>query len=161
MARIGGCRASFIFPAFVIVTVLAWLYVRFGTTPAAQSLLYGIQPVVIAIILQAIWVLGRKAITGWFPRLIAAAVFGLYFLNINELLLLLGGGIVFMLAANGWRLINCMRKVEVVARPRCWCCFPVGRRWSGSSRNGRTRLPEPVILELSRLGRCCTVAVTS
>jgi chromate transporter len=96
---------SFIFPAFAIVTVLAALYVRYGTTPAAQSLLYGIQPVVIAIIVQAIWLLGRKAMTTWLPAAVALAALGLYFLNVNELLLLLGGGLAVMLWRNGRRLV--------------------------------------------------------
>jgi chromate transporter len=97
--------ASFITPAFAIVTVLAALYVRYGTTPAAQSLLYGIQPVVIAIIVQAIWLLGRKAMTTALMGSVAVAALGLYFLNVNELLLLLGGGLVVMLWRNGRRLI--------------------------------------------------------
>src|SRR5574342_783528 len=48
----------FIAPATLIVLALAWLYVRFGTTPQAGWLLYGIKPVVIAIIVQALWTLG-------------------------------------------------------------------------------------------------------
>ncbi len=101
--------ASFIFPAFVIVTILAALYVEYGTTPAAQSLLYGIQPVVIAIILQAVWVLGRKALAPdagvqWLLIAVALATFGLYFANINELLLLVGGGLIVLLYENGRRL---------------------------------------------------------
>ncbi len=101
--------ASFIFPAFVIVTILAALYVEFGTTPAAQSLLYGIQPVVIAIILQAIWVLGRKAVVpesgvNVLMAVVALAVFGLYFVGVNELMLLLGGGLIILLVENGRRL---------------------------------------------------------
>lgn len=100
---------SFIFPAFAIVTVLAVLYVRYGTTPAAQSLLYGIQPVVIAIIVQAIWLLGRKVMVGWLPAAVAVVVFGLYFLNVNELLLLLGGGLLVLLVRNGVRLYQAGR----------------------------------------------------
>src|SRR5215216_3009663 len=52
----------FIAPATLIVLALAWLYVRFGTTPQAGWLLYGIKPVVIAIIAQALWTLGSKAL---------------------------------------------------------------------------------------------------
>src|SRR5919106_468613 len=52
----------FIAPAMLIVLGLAWLYVGFGTTPQAGGLLYGIKPVVIAIIIQALWTLGSKAL---------------------------------------------------------------------------------------------------
>ncbi len=53
---------GFILPATFIVLVLSWLYVKFGTTPQAAWLLYGIKPVVVAIIAQAIWNLGSKAL---------------------------------------------------------------------------------------------------
>jgi chromate transporter len=94
----------FILPAAAIVLVLAWAYVRFGGTPAAEWLLYGIKPVIIAIVLQALWNLGRTAIKGPLLMLIAVAVVGLYLLGANELVLLFGGGLVAMLVRNLRRL---------------------------------------------------------
>lgn len=99
---VGG--AAFIAPAFVIVLGLAAVYARYGATPTAQSLLYGIQPVVIAIILQAVWGLGRTALRRPLPVVVALAAFGLYFANVHELLLLAGGGLVVMAIRNGRRL---------------------------------------------------------
>jgi len=52
----------FILPAMVIVIGFAWAYVQFGSLPQVTWLLYGVKPVVIAIILQALWQLGRTAI---------------------------------------------------------------------------------------------------
>jgi chromate transporter len=52
----------FILPAFLIVAALAWAYVRYGTLPVAAGLLYGVKPVVIAIVLQALWRLARVAV---------------------------------------------------------------------------------------------------
>ncbi len=98
--------AAFIFPAFMIVLAIAVLYERYGTTPTAEALLYGIQPVIIAVILQAVWGLSRAAIKSWLLGLVAVAVFGLYFLNINELLLLFAGGLLVMVIANGRRLMQ-------------------------------------------------------
>ena len=94
----------FIAPATLIVLGLAWLYVRSQSLPQAGWLLYGITPVVTAIIFQALWSLGRKALKGWLVGLTAAAVFGLYFLNANTLLLLFGGGLLVMLLSNLRRL---------------------------------------------------------
>ena len=51
----GSC---FILPAMLIVWVLASLYVRYGSLPEAVWLLYGIKPVIIAVIVQALWGLG-------------------------------------------------------------------------------------------------------
>ncbi len=90
----------FVAPATLIVLALAWLYVRFGTTPQAEWLLYGIKPVVIAIIAQALWTLGSKALKNKTLALIGIIVFGLYFLRVNEIALLFAGGLVFMLLAN-------------------------------------------------------------
>src|SRR5919106_6660047 len=94
----------FIAPAMLIVLALAWLYVEFGTTPQLQWLLYGIKPVVIAIIAQALWTLGGKALKNLSLVLIGISVFALYFLGINEIGLLFAGGLIFMFIANYQRL---------------------------------------------------------
>src|SRR5207245_976208 len=56
----------FILPAMLLVLALAWAYVNFGTTPQATWLLYGVKPVIIAIVGQALYSLGRTAVKGWF-----------------------------------------------------------------------------------------------
>uniref|UniRef100_UPI0035AFADC8 chromate efflux transporter n=1 Tax=Promineifilum sp. TaxID=2664178 RepID=UPI0035AFADC8 len=108
---------AFILPAFLIVLGVAALYARYGETPAVQGLLYGIEPVVIAVIAQAIWGLGRTAVKGWLLALVGAAAFGLYFLNVHELLLLFGGGLLVMLARNGRRLLLAMAYVGAGFKP--------------------------------------------
>lgn len=99
---LGG--ACFILPAVAIVITLAWVYVSYGSTPQAEWLLYGIKPVVIAIILQALWMLGRKAVKGMFLAVVGLTVTILYFQGVNELLLLLVGGLVVMIGSNLHRL---------------------------------------------------------
>jgi chromate transporter len=94
----------FILPAMSIVLVLAWLYVQFGTMPQANWLLYGVKPVVIAIIAQALWTLGGKALKNGRLILIACIAFALYFLGVNEIALLFAGGLVFLVLANMQRL---------------------------------------------------------
>jgi chromate transporter len=94
----------FIAPAMLIVTCAAWAYVRFGSLPQVEWLLYGVKPVVIAIIVQALWNLGRRAIKSLPLALVGAAVLILYFLGVNEILLLFAGGLVMMLVANLRRL---------------------------------------------------------
>jgi hypothetical protein len=58
---VGG--VCFIFPAAVLVAALAWMYTRFGALPQTAGVLYGIRPIVVAIIDQAVWRLGRAAVT--------------------------------------------------------------------------------------------------
>ncbi len=95
----------FIAPAMLIVLALSWAYVRFGSLPQTQQILYGVKPVVIAIIAQAIWILGRKATKSVLLGVCGILILMLYFiLRFNEVLLLLGGGIVIMLLENARRL---------------------------------------------------------
>lgn len=94
----------FIVPAMLIVLFLAWVYVRFGATPQAEWLLYGIKPVVIAIIVQTLWSLGQKAVKGAVTAAIAVIVIILYFIGVNEIALLFGGGLIVMLVMNYRRL---------------------------------------------------------
>jgi chromate transporter len=99
-AGLVAAGACFIAPAMVIVLGLAWAYVQFGSTPQAEWLLYGIKPVVIAIIVQALWNLGGKAIQNLLTGAIAAGVVALYFLGINEIALLFAGGLIVILLVN-------------------------------------------------------------
>ncbi|GJQ34635.1 MAG: chromate transporter [Anaerolineaceae bacterium] len=98
----------FILPATFIVLGLSWLYVQYGTTPEAEWLMYGIKPVVIAIIAQALWTLGSKAFKSNWLALIGLTVFTLYFFGFNEIALLFAGGFAFLIFANIQRL----RKVQ-------------------------------------------------
>jgi len=95
---VGGL--CFILPAMLIVMMLAWLYVHFGSTPQATWLLYGVKPVMISIIVQALWDLGKKAIKNRLTAVVAVAVIVLYFVGVNEIALLFTGGSVVMLAEN-------------------------------------------------------------
>lgn len=93
----------FILPAALIVTALAALYVRFGTTPTGGALLVGIKPVVVVIILQALLRLGRRAARTPALAAITVAAAALYLLGVNELLLLAGGALLALLPALGQR----------------------------------------------------------
>jgi chromate transporter len=84
----------FILPAAVIVLAIAWAYVRFGTRPEAVGLLYGIKPVVIAVVLQALWGLGKTAVKTKPLAAIGVAGAVLNLLGINELLILFGTGFI-------------------------------------------------------------------
>jgi chromate transporter len=85
---------SFILPAVLIVTMFAWAYVRYGSLPQVAGVLYGVKPVIIAIVLQALWSLGRTAIKDWLLAAVGIAGVVLMFLGVHELLILFGGGLV-------------------------------------------------------------------
>lgn len=94
----------FIFPAMAIVLALSWVYVRYGTTPQADWILYGVKAVIIAVIAQALIKLGQKAAKDIVTVLVGLAALGLYYLDVNPLILLLGGGLIVMLIQNFDRL---------------------------------------------------------
>lgn len=86
--------ASFILPAMLIVMGFAWAYVRYGSVPQVKSVLYGVKPVIIVIVLQALWSLGRAALKTKLLAGIGIAGVMLTFLGLHELLVLLGGGLI-------------------------------------------------------------------
>jgi chromate transporter len=88
----------FILPATAIVWALAWAYVRFGRLPEAAGLLYGVKPVIIAVVLQALWSLGRSAVKTRGLAVAALASAALGAAGIDELALLFGAGAVVALA---------------------------------------------------------------
>jgi chromate transporter len=104
----------FVLPATLIVLALAWAYVRLGVLPETSGVLYGVKPVVIAIIIQALWTLGRKALRSIPLAAVAAVVLGLYFLGINEIALLFGGGLALMVARNWGRLRGRMAGIALL-----------------------------------------------
>ena len=87
----------FIVPAMFIVLAFAWAYARYGSTPEVQNLLYGIVPVVIAVIVQALWGLLKTAFKGPLTAVAAVAALVLYLLGIPEIPLLAGGALAVML----------------------------------------------------------------
>jgi len=87
----GSC---FILPAALMVAGLGWLYVHFGKLPAIAGVLYGIKPVVIGVVLQALWSLGRTAVKTTFLGFVAVFSLLLSVFGVHPLLLLvLAGGV--------------------------------------------------------------------
>lgn len=123
MIHIGYVRAGwpglvlagicFVLPAVVLTTILAWVYVEFGSLPAVQPFLLGVKPAILAVILGALWRLGRTAskpqaavqtriLLGVIGSVVAIAVL----LGMPEIWALVAGGVLGMcalvLAATGW-----------------------------------------------------------
>ena len=89
----GSC---FILPAAFLVGFIAWAYVRYGKLPQVEGIMYGVKPVIIAVIAQAIWGLGRAAVKTKVLALFGAIGIALCFLGVHELIILFGTG--FLLA---------------------------------------------------------------
>jgi chromate transporter len=87
----GSC---FILPAAILVSAFAWAYVRYGSLPQTTRVLYGVKPVIIAVVLQALWSLGRTAVKTQLLAVIGMGAVVLSFLRVNELLVLFVAGAV-------------------------------------------------------------------
>jgi chromate transporter len=85
---------SFLLPAVLITAGLAWTYVEFGTVPEVGTLLLGVKPAVIAVILGALWRLGGKALKGWRLGAVGLAVAASVLAGVGEVTALLAGGIL-------------------------------------------------------------------
>jgi chromate transporter len=84
--------ACFIFPAALITLLFAWAYVRFGGLPEVTGLLYGVKPAIIAVVVQALWGLGRAAVKTKLLAVVACAAVAASALGVNELAVLFGAG---------------------------------------------------------------------
>ena len=93
--------ACFILPAMLIVLAVAWAYVRFGRLPQAVGLLYGVKPVVIAVVVQALLGLARSAVKSRALGIAGAAAVAATAAGVHELVVLLAAGSVMAVLGRG------------------------------------------------------------
>jgi chromate transporter len=91
-------------PATGITLAFAWSYVRFGSTPELSWVLYGVKPIVIGVMIHAIFSLSRPMMSRPLLLLLGGSLLVLYFLGVNEIALLFGAGLVVVLVAGVGRL---------------------------------------------------------
>jgi len=96
--------ACFILPAAFLVTALAWAYLRFGAVPQVAGLLFGIKPVVVALVAQAVWNLGKTALRNAPLVALALIVVLLTMAGVPAIWLLIGAGLLWMTLREGKRL---------------------------------------------------------
>jgi chromate transporter len=98
-------------PATAITLAFAWSYVRFGSTPELSWVLYGVKPIVIGVMIHAIFSLSRPMMSRPLLLLLAGFVLALYFLGVNEIALLFGAGLAVVL----WASLGHLRAEHPVA----------------------------------------------
>jgi chromate transporter len=89
--------ASFIIPAALITAAVAWAYVRYGTLPVTESLLAGVKPAVIAVIVIAVWRLGKIAVHDAWLGVLGGLALAAFLAKLSPLMILAGGGLIGIL----------------------------------------------------------------
>ena len=108
---------SFIFPAVVITAIFAWLYQQYGHLPNVEPFIYGIKPAVIAIILSAIYTLGKKALKNVTIGILGGLTLLASLKGVNEIVALFGcgaAGILIQLAKQKRSSLNSFLPLFVV-----------------------------------------------
>ncbi|MFN8561794.1 MAG: chromate transporter [Anaerolineae bacterium] len=89
----GSC---FILPTFFLTLALAVLYVQTGAIPAVEALLWGIKPVIVAIIANAGYRLVPTALRSRLLWLTCAATAGaILLLHVPEVVAIIGAGVIY------------------------------------------------------------------
>lgn len=88
---------GFISPSFFIALAVVWVYMTYGGLPQIEGIFYILNPLVLAIILETTWSIGKASLTGWKQLLIFALAIGAKLLGVNEALILIGGGVLGIL----------------------------------------------------------------
>lgn len=92
---------SFLLPAFIASMLLSWVYVRFGTLPELEGLFYFLNPLVLGIVLVTTWRIGKSSLVGWEQFLIFGLALTGKLLSFNEVLIMLGCGVLAVLLHYG------------------------------------------------------------
>ena len=99
--------AFFVIPSIFILLAISYVYARFGEVAEISAVLDGIKAVVVAIVVEAVWKIGKKAFkTNWHIAIAALAFVAIYFLHIPFPLIVLGAGVL------GWLVQNSKTKVQ-------------------------------------------------
>lgn len=107
--------AAFIIPAAILTGALAWAYVTYGALPEVRAVLHGVQPVMLAIVAQAVVSLSRAALTDGFRIALAIAVIAAASLGGSEIVLLFGGGLVMASLAAARARLRAVEPVSLLA----------------------------------------------
>ncbi|MEW6206904.1 MAG: chromate efflux transporter [Acidobacteriota bacterium] len=111
--------AFFVIPSIFILLALSYIYAAFGNVAMVAGALAGFKPVVVAIVVEAVLKIGRRALNRRTHYLIAAAAFiSIYFLRVPFPLIVLAAGLIGLAATRlSPRVANVKRATDDTSRP--------------------------------------------
>jgi chromate transporter len=93
----GGVIAGvlFVLPSLFILIGLSWLYIAFGDVPLVAGIFYGIKPAVTAIVMQAAWRIGSRALkNNWLWGIAGASFVAIFAFNLPFPLIVIGAALL-------------------------------------------------------------------
>ena len=128
--------AFFVLPSIFILLALSYIYVTFGSIPAVAGAMAGFKPVVVAIVVEAVLKIGRRALSARAHYLIAAAAFiAIYFFHTPFPFIVLAAGVLGLIGARFWPAVFTKAPNPTVAG---------GNR---SSAGGQTGNQTPIVID--------------
>ncbi|HSG49833.1 MAG TPA: chromate efflux transporter, partial [Longimicrobiales bacterium] len=147
---------TFLLPTFFMVTGLAALYFRFGTLPQVETIFWGIQPVIVAIVLAAGWKIGRAGVKTPVQGVLAAVGAAMSLVSGEAIIvaMVLGGGVTWWMRRSQRAAMSAPSTSEGDELPR----DPPEADGAGESRRGWLLLP--AALSLGSVGTLGSVFLT-
>ncbi len=99
---VGGLVAGtlFVLPGFVAIMILSWIYAAWGNVGIVQALFFGLKAAVLAIVLEAVVRVGRRALKNRLMIALAATAFvAIFFFDVPFPLIVLGAGLIGFIGA--------------------------------------------------------------
>ena len=124
----------FIVPAMSIVIGCGWAYVNFGKLPQTEAVLYGVKPVIIAVVVQALWGLGKSALKNRFLGTIAVGASAAALMQMNELLILFASGLIAaLLRKTAWKGESAHGLIPFIGFKPFFAAAPIAGAAAGSA----------------------------
>src|SRR6476620_11636551 len=99
---LGGIMAGvlFVVPGIIAIMALSYVYAGYGNVPAIAALFFGLKAAVLAIVLEAVFRIGKRSLKNRVMRALAAAAFvGIFFLNIPFPIIIFGAALIGLVGA--------------------------------------------------------------
>ncbi|HEY2226562.1 MAG TPA: chromate efflux transporter [Xanthobacteraceae bacterium] len=93
----GGLAAGllFVLPGFICIMVLSWIYAAFGKVDVVQAFFFGLKAAVLAVVLEAVVRIGKRALKNNIMMALAAAAFvAIFFFEVPFPLIILTAGVI-------------------------------------------------------------------
>ncbi len=89
------CSAFFVIPSIFFLLILSYIYAVYGNVPAVSAIFDGFKAVVVAIVVEAVLKIAKKAFKSYWHVIISALSFvAIYFFQIPFPLIIIGAAII-------------------------------------------------------------------